>query len=82
MKNLGNLQELLIQVCTKVYECYCELSVRIPFLELESQIEQLRETQKKYLNILQLTKALTSHFYHVVQTQVSFKLLFLIYMQQ
>lgn len=39
--------------------------------ELESQIEQLRETQKKYLNILQLTKALTSHFYHVVQTQVT-----------
>lgn len=41
------------------------------FLELESQIEQLRETQKKYINILQLTKALTSHFFHVVQTQVS-----------
>lgn len=40
--------------------------------ELESQIEQLRETQKKYCNILCLARALTSHFYHVVQTQVSF----------
>jgi hypothetical protein len=37
--------------------------------ELESQIEQLRETQKKYCNILRLARALTSHFYHVVQTQ-------------
>lgn len=39
-------------------------------LELESQIEQLRDTQRKYLNILRLTRALTNHFYHVVQTQV------------
>ncbi|KAL1493076.1 hypothetical protein ABEB36_011209 [Hypothenemus hampei] len=37
--------------------------------ELESQIDQLRETQKKYLNILRLARALTSHFYLVVQTQ-------------
>lgn len=37
--------------------------------ELESQIEQLRDTQRKYLNILRLTRALTSHFYHVVQSQ-------------
>ena len=38
--------------------------------ELESQIESLRETQRKYSNILRLARALTSHFYHVVQTQV------------
>ena len=30
----------------------------------------LRETQRKYSNILRLARALTSHFYHVVQTQV------------
>ena len=38
-------------------------------LELESQIEALRDTQRKYANILRLARALTSHFYHVVQTQ-------------
>jgi len=38
-------------------------------VELESQIEILRDTQRKYLNILRLARALTSHFYHVVQTQ-------------
>lgn len=37
--------------------------------ELESQIELLRETQRKYSNILRLSRALASHFYHVVQTQ-------------
>ncbi|XP_013784970.1 arfaptin-2-like [Limulus polyphemus] len=37
--------------------------------ELECQIEQLRETQRKYANILRLARALASHFYHVVQTQ-------------
>lgn len=37
--------------------------------ELEAQIEQLRETQRKYSNILRLSRALTSHFYHVVTTQ-------------
>jgi len=39
--------------------------------ELESQIETLRDTQRKYANILRLARALTSHFYHVVQTQSS-----------
>lgn len=42
------------------------------FLELEAQIEQLRDTQRKYANILRLSRALTSHFYHVVQTQVRY----------
>ena len=39
--------------------------------ELETQIETLRDTQRKYSNILRLARALTSHFYHVIQTQVS-----------
>ena len=39
------------------------------FSELETQIELLRDTQRKYCNILRLSRALTSHFYHVVQTQ-------------
>lgn len=37
--------------------------------ELEAQIEHLRDTQKKYLQILRLTRAFNSHFHHVVQTQ-------------
>lgn len=37
--------------------------------ELEAQIEQLRDTQRKYLQILRLTRALSSHFHHVVVTQ-------------
>ncbi len=41
--------------------------------ELEAQIETLRDTQRKYGNILRLARALTSHFYHVIQTQVSRK---------
>ena len=39
--------------------------------ELETQIENLRDTQRKYGHILKLARALTSHFYHVIQTQVS-----------
>lgn len=38
-------------------------------LELEAQIEVLRDMQRKYANILRLARALTNHFYHVVQTQ-------------
>ena len=38
--------------------------------ELETQIENLRDTQRKYGHILKLARALTSHFYHVIQTQV------------
>lgn len=37
--------------------------------ELEGQIESLRDTQRKYSHILRLARALSSHFYHVVQTQ-------------
>ncbi|KAL7729631.1 hypothetical protein ACLKA6_007911 [Drosophila palustris] len=39
--------------------------------ELEAQIEQLRETQRKYLSILRLTRAFSSHFQHVVVSQQS-----------
>ena len=39
--------------------------------ELDDQIETLRDTQRKYSNILRLAKALSSHFYNMVQTQVS-----------
>ena len=38
-------------------------------LELEAQIEQLKDTQKKYANILRLARAMTHHFYNVMQTQ-------------
>ena len=38
-------------------------------IELEAQIEALRDTQNRYANILRLARALTSHFYNVVQTQ-------------
>ena len=41
--------------------------------EIESQIESLREIQRKYLNILRLARALSSHFQHVVVTQVCTK---------
>ncbi|WAR00344.1 ARFP1-like protein [Mya arenaria] len=37
--------------------------------ELESQIELLRDTKRKYENILRLSRALTNHFNSVVQTQ-------------
>ncbi|XP_029504736.1 arfaptin-2-like isoform X3 [Oncorhynchus nerka] len=38
-------------------------------LELEAQIDVLRDTKRKYESVLRLTSALTSHFYNLVQTQ-------------
>ncbi|XP_029457752.1 arfaptin-2 isoform X4 [Rhinatrema bivittatum] len=38
-------------------------------LELETQIELLRDTKRKYESILQLARSLTNHFYNMVQTQ-------------
>ncbi|KAM3932830.1 arfaptin-2 isoform 1-T2 [Leptodactylus fuscus] len=38
-------------------------------LELETQIELLRDTKRKYEGVLQLARALTAHFYNLVQTQ-------------
>ncbi|CAH0384863.1 unnamed protein product [Bemisia tabaci] len=56
--------------CTKqlMYEKFGKSS-RTMDTELENQIEGLRDTQKKYANILRLVRTMTSHFYHVVQTQ-------------
>ncbi|KFV69110.1 Arfaptin-2, partial [Dryobates pubescens] len=38
-------------------------------LELEAQIELLRETKRRYEGILQLARGLTAHLYSLVQTQ-------------
>uniref|UniRef100_A0A8D0B6M4 ARF interacting protein 2 n=1 Tax=Salvator merianae TaxID=96440 RepID=A0A8D0B6M4_SALMN len=38
-------------------------------LELEAQIELLRDTKRKYECVLGLARALTNHFYSLVQTQ-------------
>ncbi|XP_067221155.1 arfaptin-2a isoform X4 [Chanodichthys erythropterus] len=38
-------------------------------LELEAQIDVLRETKLKYERILRLARELTNHFYNMVQTQ-------------
>lgn len=38
-------------------------------LELEAQIDVLRETKLKYEHILRLAQSLTTHFYDMVQTQ-------------
>ncbi|KAF4104271.1 arfaptin-2a isoform X3 [Onychostoma macrolepis] len=38
-------------------------------LELEAQIDVLRETKMKYERILRLARELTNHFYNMVQTQ-------------
>lgn len=38
-------------------------------LEMEGKIEGLRDTQRKYANILRLSRLLTQHYYNVVQTQ-------------
>ncbi|XP_078068826.1 arfaptin-1 isoform X3 [Mustelus asterias] len=38
-------------------------------LELESQIEILRDTKKKYENLLRLARQMATQFYQVVQTQ-------------
>uniref|UniRef100_A0A8D3B8D9 ADP-ribosylation factor interacting protein 2b n=1 Tax=Scophthalmus maximus TaxID=52904 RepID=A0A8D3B8D9_SCOMX len=38
-------------------------------MELEAQIEVLRDTKRKYENVLRLARALTNHFYNMVQTQ-------------
>ncbi|XP_072332031.1 arfaptin-2-like [Scyliorhinus torazame] len=38
-------------------------------LELEAQIEVLRDTKRKYENLLRLARAHTNHFYNMVQTQ-------------
>lgn len=38
-------------------------------LDMETKIEALRDTQRKYASILRLSRILTQHYFHVVQTQ-------------
>ncbi|KAL8572684.1 hypothetical protein ACOMHN_049813 [Nucella lapillus] len=38
-------------------------------LKMEGKIESLCDTQRKYGNILRLSRLLTQHYYSVVQTQ-------------
>lgn len=45
-------------------------NIGVNFTDLETQIDFLRDTQKKYSNLAKLSRILSSHFYHVVQTQV------------
>lgn len=61
---------LLLFQCTKqmISERFGRGS-RTVDLELEAQIEVLRDTKRKYENVLRLAKALTNHFYNMVQTQ-------------
>ena len=54
---------------TKMHDYFLSISQQVD-TELEAQIEGLRDTQRKYANILRLARALTSHFHHVVQVQV------------
>lgn len=44
--------------------------------ELEIEIEGLRDTRKKYEHMLQLSRALTNHFYYLIDTQKSMGELF------
>ena len=72
--------ELFKNWSISTYKCTKQLiseklgkSSRTMDTEIESQIESLREIQRKYLNILRLARALSSHFQHVVVTQVCIK---------
>lgn len=76
LKNSVSKIDTLKNWSISTYKCTRQLmleklgkSARTVDSELEAQIEQLRETQRKYLQILRLTRALSSHFHHVVQTQ-------------
>lgn len=61
-------------ICT--YKCTRQMmlekmgrSHRTIDIELETRIEQLRETHRKYLSVLRLARTFSSHFHHVVATQ-------------
>ncbi|TRY74040.1 hypothetical protein TCAL_13420, partial [Tigriopus californicus] len=76
--NSANRLEYIKNWTISTYKCSRQLlqekmgkTSRTVDTELEGQIEALRDTQKKYSNILRLARALTSHFYHVVHTQTS-----------
>ncbi|XP_068249928.1 arfaptin-2-like isoform X4 [Palaemon carinicauda] len=72
----GSKMESIKTWSISTYKCTKQLiseklgkSSRTVDSELEGQIEALRDTQRKYSQILRLARALSSHFYHVVQTQ-------------
>ncbi|KAE8742456.1 hypothetical protein FOCC_FOCC012010 [Frankliniella occidentalis] len=76
MRSQASKMETIKNWSISTYKCTKQLmfeklgkSSRTVDSELEAQIEQLRDIQRKYSNVLRLSRALTSHFYHVVQTQ-------------
>lgn len=76
IKNSATKIDTIKNWSISTYKCTRQLmleklgkSTRTVDSELEAQIEQLRDTQRKYLQVLRLTRALSSHFHHVVQTQ-------------
>ncbi|XP_055696626.1 arfaptin-2 isoform X2 [Lutzomyia longipalpis] len=76
MKNGASKIDTIKNWSISTYKCTRQLmmeklgkSTRTVDSELEAQIEQLRDTQRKYLSVLRLTRAMSSHFHHVVQTQ-------------
>uniref|UniRef100_A0A1L8DLP2 Putative arfaptin n=2 Tax=Nyssomyia neivai TaxID=330878 RepID=A0A1L8DLP2_9DIPT len=76
MKNGASKIDTIKNWSISTYKCTRQLmmeklgkTTRTVDSELEAQIEQLRDTQRKYLSVLRLTRAMSSHFHHVVQTQ-------------
>lgn len=76
LKNGASKIDSLKNWSISTYKCTRQLmleklgkSTRTVDTELEAQIEQLRDTQRKYSQILGLTRAFSSHFRHVVHTQ-------------
>lgn len=76
IKNGSSALSVFKSWSVSTYKCTKQLmleklgkSSRTVDMELESQIEQLRETQKKYLSILRITRIFSTHFSQCVQTQ-------------
>lgn len=72
----GFIQELLLTLVSARFQCTKQMiserfgrGSRTVDLELEAQIEVLRDTKRKYESVLRLARALTDHFYSMVQTQ-------------
>lgn len=76
LKNGASKIDTIKNWSISTYKCTRQLmmerlgkSTRTVDSDLEAQIELLRETQRKYLSILRLSRAFSSHFHHCVQTQ-------------
>jgi len=56
--------------CTKqsIYEKLGKTTRTID-IELDAQIEQFRETKRRYENMLALARSYANHFFHLIQTQ-------------